>query len=395
MRKLFVLTLVLSMLMTSCGRVEVISTGTTTPTDSEPSTIPTIADDITETEIISDSNDQTEEPDITTEITTEEITTTTLDPVFVEMAADFEFPEEFYEEFFELLAKAEVNPECTFTFDLPEEEFFAECGCDPMALAEGDPDSTGPSDGTKVPEQRVVSIYYKDLVSGYEFFYNPYPHVPVASVIKLPFLLYVCEKIENGEYSLEDEFEYKEEHFFEGTGIIKEEEFGKMYTLEELLMLSMEKSDNVAYEMLKDYIDSESFMDYLIENGVEHFEDYRNYKIRLCSKTAGRYAQMLYEYLSTGTELSQKLREWLKTSEAILATTKDKTLLHKYGWADIAFNDAAYIECDYPYVIGYATNLEGTWDDFGLLRKISLLFEEYHDEFYTKILEEYSLTQQA
>ena len=75
MRKLFVLMLVLSMLMTSCGRVEVISTGTTSPTDSEPSTIPTIAEDITETEIISDSNDQTEEPDITTEITTEDTTT--------------------------------------------------------------------------------------------------------------------------------------------------------------------------------------------------------------------------------------------------------------------------------------------------------------------------------
>ena len=117
MRKLFVLTLVLSMLMTSCGRVEVISTGTTTPTDSESSTIPTIADDITETENVSDSNDQTEEPDITTEITTEEITTTTLDPVFVEMAADFEFPEEFYEEFFELfLMRYKVLQELFFFF---------------------------------------------------------------------------------------------------------------------------------------------------------------------------------------------------------------------------------------------------------------------------------------
>lgn len=393
MKRLIVLMLAASMLLTACSRVEVVTSATTPPTASEPTTIPTITDDTEITDNVSSDDSSIE--DITTEITTEELTTTTLDPVLLEMISTFELPEEFYEEFFELLAEAQVNPKCTFTFDLPEEEYFSECGCDPMLLAEGDPDSTGPSDGTKVAEQRVVSIYFKDLLSGYEFIYNPYPHFPVASVIKLPYLLYVCQKVESGEYSLEDEFEYKEEHFFEGTGIIKEEEYGTMYTLEELLMLSMEKSDNVAYEMLKDYIDSEGFMDYLIENGTPHFEDYRNYKVRLCSQAAGVYAQMLYEYLSTGTELSLKLREWLRTSEAILATTKDKTLLHKYGWADISFNDAAYIECEYPYVIGYATNLEGTWDDFLLLREISLLFEEYHDEFYAQVLEEYALTQTA
>lgn len=381
-RKILIVLILSLLLLTACNRVEI-----TLPPDTS-SDINSSTDD-TSTESIPDLSSQ---PDSSGDDNSNESSDTESDDdpnesepgETVKINYDFSFPEEFYEELFELLIEHEVNPECGFSFDLTEEEYYAECGCDPMLLLEGNADSTGPSDGSKIPEQRVVSVYFKDLTSGYELVYNPYPHYPVASIIKLPFILYTCSLVEQGEFSLEDEFEYKEKHYFGGTGVIKEEEYGTVYPLSELIRLSLEKSDNVAYEMLKDYIGTDNFSDYLKSNGIEHFEDYRTYTVRLCAETAGRYAEMLYEYLETESELSLQLKEWLKTSEAILATTANGTLYHKYGWADISFHDSAYIECEYPYVIGYATNLEGTWDDFTLLRQMSLLIERYHNEFYEK-----------
>lgn len=296
--------------------------------------------------------------------------------------SDFFLPEEFYEELYVLIEKSEVNLECTFDFDSVDEGEPQECGCEPELLLEGNGESIGPSDGTKVPEQYVLSIYFKDITSGYEFNYNPYPHFPVASVIKLPYILYVCEQVESNNIDLNTLYEYKEKHYFGGTGEIKEMEYGAEISLSDLICLSMEKSDNVAYEMLKDYIGNDGFTQYLIDNGITHSQDNRSYKVKVCARSSGIYAQMLYEYFKTESELSKKLKEWMKTSEAVLATTQNGTLYHKYGWADISFHDSAYIECEYPYVIGYASNLDGNWSDFTLLREISLLIEKYHDIYY-------------
>lgn len=93
-------------------------------------------------------------------------------------------------------------------------------------------------------------LYIKDLSSGETYTYNENKNMYGASLYKIPVAIAVFKEIEKGNISLDQVIEFKEEDSSPGAGSIQNSEFGKNYTIEELLNLLLKESDNVAQNML-------------------------------------------------------------------------------------------------------------------------------------------------
>lgn len=279
-----------------------------------------------------------------------------------EPTADFSFPEEFYTRLEEIFIECSINRNCTGE---------SPCGCNPEyeVLDEN---------GEVIePRDRVMSVYYMDIESGYEVFVNEGVHYPVASTIKIPYCVYIYDKLTSGEIDPETVLVYEQRHYFKGTGVIIKGEFGQRFTVSELLKLAITESDNVAFEMLKDLSTWNDFMTYLESKGMSHIEDRRKSKEKICLEAAAADGKVLAEFLRGDSE-------YIEAFKADLLVTKNKMIkshypfYRKYGWTKFAFHDIAYVDAPHPYIIAILSNLEGEDKaDYKLFADISYLVEEY------------------
>lgn len=96
----------------------------------------------------------------------------------------------------------------------------------------------------------VASIVVLGLNSGEELALRPDFIMPSASIIKLPVLLCLHDSVEQGILKWDDTAELCEEDIVEGSGILKELNTGKEYTLYEYALLMTVLSDNTAANVL-------------------------------------------------------------------------------------------------------------------------------------------------
>jgi beta-lactamase class A len=92
-----------------------------------------------------------------------------------------------------------------------------------------------------------IGIYVKDLESGAEFEVNADTIFPTASMVKIPILVKIFDKIEQGELEYQTELEYGPESEYEYSGdIISNLIPGTEVSLSELIHLMMSTSNNTA-----------------------------------------------------------------------------------------------------------------------------------------------------
>lgn len=274
----------------------------------------------------------------------------------------FEFPPEFFEEMAEIVKNYGLNEGCDDT---------DECLCEPER-------ETVAEDGTVTePRAKTMSVYFCDLESGYEYMLNPGAHYPVASTVKIPFCTYIYQKIDAGEIDPEQVLTYEQRHYFGGTGVIVEGDFGQQFTVSELLTLAITRSDNVAYEMLKDIVSLDELSEFLIEKGCDHETDVRTSKQKICCRSAGVYGKIMAEYLRSDGASVEKFKEDLLNTRLKMIVA-DSPVYRKYGWAGYSFHDIAYVDAKRPYVLAILTNLENEGNsDLVLFRDVSKLIERY------------------
>ena len=271
------------------------------------------------------------------------------------MHDDFALPEEFYAEMDGIVEKYSLNPGCDGS---------ESCACRPEYEENG-------------VRANVVSVYFKDIDSGTEYVLNGGAHYPIASTIKIPFCTLIYRKMDEGLIDSEQVLTYEERHYFEGSGVIIEGDFGQEYTVRELLKLAITRSDNIAYEMLKDLVSWDEFSAYLAENGCTHEEDLRRSKQKICCESAGAYGRILAEYLRSDGEHVGEFKEDLLNTRIPLIVS-DYPVYRKYGWAGFSFHDIAYVDAPHPYILAILTNFTGEGaSDAKLFREITALVEKY------------------
>lgn len=91
-----------------------------------------------------------------------------------------------------------------------------------------------------------AGIYVKDLVTGNELAINADTLYPTASMIKVPIMVAVFDRIERGELEYQQELIYRDSLFYSDEDVTGEFRDSATVTLAEMVMLSISKSDNTA-----------------------------------------------------------------------------------------------------------------------------------------------------
>lgn len=99
----------------------------------------------------------------------------------------------------------------------------------------------------------LVGIYIDDLKGNVVTSHEKEPF-ETASTIKLYILAALFERVEKGEIDLADLLEYKKEHVIDGSGVLNSLEVGAKLSFRNVATLMMIVSDNIATNMLIDYL---------------------------------------------------------------------------------------------------------------------------------------------
>ena len=96
----------------------------------------------------------------------------------------------------------------------------------------------------------TAGVYAQDIKGGYGYGVNPDETFFGASVMKIPLMVAVFTKIDEGEVSLNDSFATESGDWAGGAGWLQWEEAGTSHTVEDYMWMMMTQSDNVATNAL-------------------------------------------------------------------------------------------------------------------------------------------------
>ncbi len=231
-----------------------------------------------------------------------------------------------------------------------------------------------------------ISLAYRDIETGFTVMLDPDKHYYSASVVKAPYMLYIYRLALAGKADLEQKVTYTEKYRREGTGVLKNMEYGTEFTVEELVGYSLEESDNSAFAMLRELFPEEDYEKFAVSLGV-HSEDARVAKGQICCEAALKFSGEIYRFIEEKNPYSEKMRYHLTHSRnAMIMGGADAEVVRKYGWYEGFFHDMAVVYGKKTYLLTIMTNLDMLVIDtreYGLFSELSLLFAEYSD----KILE--------
>lgn len=91
-----------------------------------------------------------------------------------------------------------------------------------------------------------TGIYVKNLKNGKTIAINADTTFPTASIVKVPILVGIIDKIENGELNYNQELVYKDSLLYEGVDILGSFKTDEKIVLKKLVMLMLTTSDNTA-----------------------------------------------------------------------------------------------------------------------------------------------------
>ncbi len=128
--------------------------------------------------------------------------------------------------------------------------------------------------------QGDVGIYVQNLKTGRIAQINADTIYPTASMIKVPIMCGVFDKIEKGELKYDETLVYKDSLLYAGEDILGSFKDGEKIKLSKVQMLSITTSDNTASLWLQKLVGGENINKWLEANGFSF--------TRMNSRTAGR-----------------------------------------------------------------------------------------------------------
>lgn len=245
-----------------------------------------------------------------------------------------------------------------------------------------------------------IGIFIKSLKTGKVVQINADTVFPTASIVKVPILIGIINKIKLGELSYHQEFSYNDSMLYAGVDILGSFKNGEKIELSKLIMLMLSMSDNTASLWLQKLAGTGTAINILMEkNGFVN--TYVN------SKTAGRendrtqygWGQttpkemaVIFEKLYKGEiindSLSKKMIRLLGRNywdeEALSEIPATIFAASKSGAVDASRSEILLVVAKEPYILSVFTknNKDQSWnatnEAWVLFRKLSKIVYDYY-----------------
>lgn len=198
----------------------------------------------------------------------------------------------------------------------------------PGAISQSNPDDTFKEIDDEFPGN--LGVYIKHLGDDTTINYNLDRNWYLASTVKIPIGIAILQKVEEGEFSLDDELTLQESDFVDGSGDLMWKNPGTTYTISELLKRMIRDSDSTATDMLIRFLGEEELNQHIQERiageGIEHITTILQVRYDAYSeihKNAGNLTNMDIIELKGVTPLANRYNELLR----VLSVSQEQTSL--------------------------------------------------------------------
>lgn len=248
-----------------------------------------------------------------------------------------------------------------------------------------------------------VGIYVRNIKTGHYAEINADTVFPTASIVKIPILIGVFDKIEKGELQYHQPLVYRDSAKYGGSGIMQYFKDSTDTELSVLLALMMSYSDNTA-----------SLWNQALAGGGERInqlmEQYGMHVTRVNSRTAGRQEiWKIYGWGMTTPREMATLMLKIRNGEIISKSASERMYrlmthpyydegaisaippyvqaAHKSGAVDASRSEVVYVNAphgEYVFYVGTKNIADQSWTDdneaSNLIRKVSKYLWEYFEK---------------
>lgn len=231
------------------------------------------------------------------------------------------------------------------------------------------------------PWQGKITVHYQNLMNDVSYTLHSKKKVPAASTIKLPLALYVMKLAEQGEIDIKEKLTYKSHHYYEGSGIIQNDQIGTSYSIEDLVEKAMIYSDNIAFIMLKERVGQNHFIHFMKGLGAQYtYPGGQNVTsagdLILYAKEAYRFARES----GYGAKLVKYLEHTIYNT-TIPQGIPEKNIAHKVGMIpkDLIYNDVAIVFDTEPFALAVTTMDIGYEKSQEVIAGIAAIVDRHHE----------------
>lgn len=233
-------------------------------------------------------------------------------------------------------------------------------------------------------EPYLSSFILYDINSKASVCYNESRYFPVASTVKAPFAMTCLWQIDEGLYSLDDTMEYTKEYKVSGTGTIKAEKLGTVFTIRELVEHAILVSDDIGYLMLQGYFGYENYNAFLKELGNRvTIGGGRKWGDTSAEDSLRNWLE-IYKYINSDSDNAAFFAELLKnTNKSFVrnALGSRYVVYNKMGWVGgQCCHDHALIMAEQPYVIIIMTMGDVREKNQRFMEKLAVILDRIHEE---------------
>jgi hypothetical protein len=230
-----------------------------------------------------------------------------------------------------------------------------------------------------------LSVFYKNMETGFRFVHNENEVFFSASVPKAFFSLYIYLMAERGEVDLDGLLTYTNADYHGGSGVINTRYApGTQFTRRELLRLNLSYSDNIATNILRREHGILGYRQFVMEIGgnPNHVQNFI-FNSLLTIGDAGLMATEIFNYIESGGRYSEEFRAHLLNNQYPFIVS-NHPIASKTGWSrPSAWHDMAIVYSPSPYILTILSRRDGwTERDYEDFYEISMAFEEFNDKWF-------------
>ena len=247
-----------------------------------------------------------------------------------------------------------------------------------------------------------ISVFYKNLETGFSHTHNPGRIFFAASLSKLNHALYVYKMAERGYTDMYQVHTYTARDAWGGTGIMQWKPFGTELTTRELLGLSIRESDNTAYRMLirmheNHPVSYQAFvreiganprmvLDIVSQNTTIEDAAHWMYAVHNYIESDSKFGHYLqYDMMNTAQTSHHYFTRWegsfgIGGEVDLNIIQSDYPFARKYGWTRRSFHDAAIVYAPSPYILIILSNMDRGAHE--LFAEISWFIQDFNNRTF-------------
>lgn len=242
-----------------------------------------------------------------------------------------------------------------------------------------------------------IGIYVKDLKHGKHVAINADTVFPTASIVKVPILIGIMDKINKGELFYDSPFVYKDSLLYEGEDILGSFKNNEKILLKKLIMLMLTTSDNTASLWLQslagkgvrinEILDSLGFKYTRVNSRTPGRENYRNFYGwgQTTPAEMAKIFEMIYYSKIFSAAMCERMmrclgRNYWDEDEAISQVPPNIAIFSKNGCVDESRSEVLLVNGPHnPYIFCIFTknNKDTSWthsnEAWTMARKVSKL----------------------